>query len=202
MKILKLFIGVVMALALGACKDTESYADLLRDENHAVNDYLSNYPVIDRVPADSSFLTVTELMAHDGLTRDEALKLAPFYRMDSEGYVYMQVVNPGSPGMKTKTGQLIYFRFTRYNLATGYKYDTWEAQGNETDLASNVTSFRYKNETLTSTTQWGTGIQVPLDYLSTDCEVNIVIKSYVGPTEEVSSVYPYVYHIRYFPSKI
>lgn len=205
MKTMKLKYILPMLLgcaALSACSDRESYAELLNDENQAVNAYLSEYPVIASVPADSVFTSVQDIQAlYPGMTREEALKLTPFYRMDDDGYVYMQVVNPGGD-KKVVDDQLIYFRFTRWNLAYAYKYDVWEPSGNSTDLGSNTTSFRFGNTTLSSTTQWGEGIQTPLKYLGVDCEVNMVIKSYLGPLEEVSSVYPFLYSVRYFPSKI
>ena len=108
-----------MAVALcllPACKDKESYADLLRDENQAVNAYLAGYPVISTIPADGKFVTTQEIMQTQGLPREEAELLTPFYRMDDDGYVYMQVVNPGLTDSKAQENQLIYFRFTRYNL--------------------------------------------------------------------------------------
>lgn len=202
-KFLTHFMMLAAILALSACKDKESYADLLNDENQAVNDYLANFPVISSVPSDSMFITLEDVLAdHPELSRDDAVKLTPFYRMDDDGYVYMQVLNPGTPGNKVANNQLVYFRFTRWNLGMVYKYDIWESSGNATDLGSVTTSFRFGNTSLTSTTQWGQGIQVPLQYLSINCEVNMVIKSYLGPTEEVAAVYPYLYSIRYFPSKI
>lgn len=187
---------------LTACKDKESYADLLRDENQAVNAYLAGYPVISTIPTDGKFVTTQEIMQSQGLPREEAELLTPFYRMDDDGYVYMQVVNPGLTESKAQENQLIYFRFTRYNLKAWYEYDTWTPSGNATDLGTNTTSFRYKNTTLQSTTQWGEGIQVPLEYLNLGCEVNIIIKSYMGPEDEITNVYPYLYKIRYFESKV
>lgn len=211
-KILNILLaGVSIALAT-SCEDRESYADLLRDENHAVNAYLANYPLITSVPANHEFVTTQSILQssefqdeYKNLTESEkttqALKLTPFYRMDEDGYVYMQVVNPGS-GAMAYDDQQVYFRFTRINLALEYKYGEAQPSGNESDLASTPTSFKFKNTTLTSTTQWGTGIQVPLEYLPLNCQVNIIIKSYLGPIEEVSSVYPYLYSIRYYPSRI
>lgn len=207
------------AALLASCKDTESYADQLRDENHAVNDYLANYPVITSVPADHAFISTQDILnnpdfraefkdiieSDDPKVREKidsiAVSRTPFYRMDDDGYIYMQVVNPGTGDFAVED-QVVQFRFTRYNLTFAYKYGTWEASGNESDVASVPTSFRYKNTTLTSTTQWGEGIQVPLEYLRLNCEVNMIIKSYLGPVQEVASVYPYLYHIRYFNSKI
>ena len=39
-------------------------------------------------------------------------------------------------------------------------------------------------------------------YLGIDSEVNLVIKSQYGYTEEISNVTPYLYNVRYFRSKI
>lgn len=193
----------LLLLATSACKDKESYADLLNDENQAVNDYLANYPVIGSIPADSVFITMDDIMAdHPGISREEAVRLTPFYRMDDDGYVYMQVLNAGTAGNKAADNQLIYFRFTRWNLGVAYKYGMWESSGNSSDLGTTTTSFRFRNTTLQSSVQWGEGIQTPLQYLPINCEVNLVIKSYLGPTEEVAAVYPYLYSVRYFPSKI
>ena len=193
---------LLVGVFFSACSDKESYADLLNEENQAVNSFLANYPVIADVPSDGEFITLADIQSENpDLTREDALKLTPYYRMDNEGYVYMQVINPGS-GTKVTDNQLIYFRFTRWNLSFAYEYGLWEGSGNSTDLGSNTTSFRFGNETLESTTQWGEGIQEPLKYLSVDCEVRMVIKSYLGPVEEVASVYPFLYQVRYFPSKV
>lgn len=193
----------LLLLATSACNDKESYADLLNDENQAVNDFLANYPVIGSIPADSAFTTMTDIMAdHPSISREDAVKLTPFYRMDDDGYVYMQVLNAGTAGNKAADNQLIYFRFTRWNLGVAYKYGMWESSGNSSDLGTTTTSFRFLNTSLQSSTQWGEGIQTPLKFLPINCEVNLVIKSYLGPTDEVSAVYPYLYSVRYFPSKI
>lgn len=205
-------LGALMLGALPACKDKESYADLLRDENYAINNFLVNYPVITSVPADSVFITTKDIEA-DKSFREEfadldetelheaAIMRTPFYRMDEDGYVYMQVLDPGT-GARPIANQQIWFRFTRYNLKVAYETGEWTASGNEQDVASNPTSFRYQNTSLSSTTNWGTGIQVPLDYLKLNCHVRLVMKSYLGPVQEVSSVYPFLYNIRYYPSRI
>ncbi len=213
----KLFNIIMAAMSLAgatACTDKEGYADLLRDENYAVNYYLVNYPIITSVPSDSVFISTEQLLADPDFVaefgqecadeaelREVAIKHTPFYRMDDDGYVYMQVINPGK-GAKAIDDQTIWFRFTRYNLKFAYLNGNWEASGNEQDVAATPTSFRFKNTSLSSTTQWGEGIQTPLYYLPLNCHVRLVIKSYLGPTQEVSSVYPYLYNIRYYPSKI
>jgi len=213
---MKKFLSILLCGAavagVSSCSDKESYADLLRDENHAVNAYLANYPLITEIPADRQFISTESIMKTpefqaeygklDAATQQaEAVKLTPFYRMDDDGYVYMQVIDPGA-GPMAEEEQQIWFRFTRYNLAFAYKNGSAEASGNESNVASNPTSFRFKNTTLSSTTQWGEGIQTPLEYLPLNCRVNLIVKSYLGPVEEVSAVYPYIYSIRYYPSKI
>lgn len=207
MKITKyiiLAISAFAAITVTSCKDKESYADLLNDENKAVNAYLANYPVISSIPADNDFITTQQIMQEQGLSREDAEKLTPFYRMDEDGNCYMQVINPGLTDQMAEEDQQIYFRFMRYNIKAWYLYDAWDASGNSSNLGTKETSFRYKNTTLTSTTQWVEGIQIPLEYLRLGCEVNIIIKSTIGPEEEkeITSVYPYLYNIRYFESKV
>lgn len=192
------------ALLLGSCEDRVTYADLLDTETRSVNSYLAQYPMVLDLPADTSqFITRDKIMVEKGITSTkEALALTPFYRMDNEGQVYMQIIsNPGEE--KAKADQEVFFRFTRYNINIWANSGVLtSAGGNEADLGSTPTSFRYQNTTLTSSTQWGTGIQVPLDYLGLYSEVNLIVKSAQGPSQELSSVYPYLYHIRYFKSQI
>ena len=179
---------VVMALLSTACSDGKSYADLLADENKAVNFYLANYRVVNEIPADSVF---------------EEGPDAPFYRMDEDGQVYMQVLNSGNKNDKAYDDQVIYFRFMRYNLLYNYRYDEWpEGSGNAESMEFMATCFRYGNYTNSNSTLYGSGIQVPMAYLGVECEVNMVIKSQYGMSEDLTSVIPYMYHIRYFKSRI
>ncbi len=195
-----LLVAALACVALTACNDRQSYAELLRDQNEATNYYLSNFQVINEVPADSVFISVADLM-DQGLSRTDALKLAPFYRLDESGDVYMQVVRPGDEG-KAVENQLIYFRFNRYNLSYYYSSGEWYSDGNATDLGTEPTSFRFENYTLESSYQWGSGIQLPLRYMELGSEINVVIKSTVGLVNEQSSVIPYLYTVRYYPSRV
>ena len=63
-------------------------------------------------------------------------------------------------------------------------------------------SFTYADYSLPSTSQWGYGLQYPLNFLGVECEVNLVIKSQFGFTSEISYVMPFLYHVRYFRSMI
>ncbi|MDE6462406.1 MAG: DUF4827 domain-containing protein [Muribaculaceae bacterium] len=200
-KIIKsLTLVAVAGLSLCSCNDGKSYAEMLRDETESTNYYLSSFQVINSVPADSVFVSVADMEAR-GLSREEALAVTPFYRLDDDGDVYMQVVNPGT-GEKADDNQLIYFRFNRSNLNYYYSDGVWISDGNSTDLGTEPTSFRYNNYSLESSYSWGSGLQMPLRFLKLNCEVNLVVKSTVGLVNEQSSVVPYLYNVRYLPSRI
>ena len=114
----------------------------------------------------------------------------------------MQVIDAGTPGNKVKDDELIYFRYTRYNL---HYYDNGEFSyggGNEDDMSQANTSFRFGNYSLQSSTRWGTGIQQPLVYLPVDCQVNLIVKSQYGFTSEMADVQPYLFKLRYYRPKI
>ena len=192
MKINKTIIAAGLALAvllpIASCKDSVSYAELLNDERHATNAYLSNFKVVNEIPADAVFETGED---------------APFYRIDEDGNVYMQVLRAGDrKNDAPKISQRIYFRYMRYNLNNWYVYKVWEGDGNEKDMSLSTAYFLYSNFTDTETAQWGYGLQLPLPLLGIDCEVNLLVKSQYGVTSEISYVQPFLYHVRYFPSQI
>lgn len=180
-------IAAIAVVSMQSCEKTRSYSELLNDENMAVNRFLADQWVIATIPADSVFEVGPE---------------APYYQLDEDGNIYMQVLDAGS-GEKVEEEDQVYFRFTRYNLSN-YKGDlnALYKEGNQEDLTQSPTSFRYGNYTLPSSSQWGSGIQLPLAFLPLNSHVNIVIKSQFGWTKEVSYVIPYLYNIRYYPSQI
>lgn len=189
---LKFIIFAMLSLAgamtlLVSCDDSKSYADLLAEETKAVNNFLADQRVINEIPSDTVFET--------GIN-------APYYRMDEDGNVYMQVIKAGSRDNMAADNQVIYFRFMRYNLNYYTPGEAMTGEGNANDMEYAATSFRFANYSLQSSSQWGAGIQLPLYYLGIDSEVNIVIKSQYGFTDEISNVVPYLYTIRYFKSQL
>lgn len=179
--------AVIAVLSMQSCESGKSYSELLNDENRSVNRFLADQWVIPEIPADTIF---------------EVGPDAPYYQLDEEGNIYMQVLDAGS-GSKATDDQLIYFRFTRYNLSY-YNGDlsNCPSEGNQDDLSQSPTSFRYNNYTLPSSSQWGAGIQMPLMFLPLNCDVNLIVKSQYGLTNEISYVVPYLYRIRYYKSQI
>ena len=180
-------ISSIFVLGTVSCEKTQSYSELLRDEEKAVNWYLAGQNVIKNLPED----------AHDLITYEMAGDEAPYYRLDADGYVYMQVVKAEYSDMVDE-GDLVYFRFSRKNINYMYQGVEQTAAGNSDYLGYGSTSFIYKNTTLSSTTAWGTGIQMPLKYLGYNSEVNLVLRSYYGFLDEQSSCVPYLINLRYF----
>ena len=183
--------GIAAVLALGSCSSGVSYAELLRDERKATNKFLAHQRVENEIPADSIF---------------ETGPAAPYYRLDEDGNVYMQVVRAGSRDNRPAAQQKIYFRFTYYSLFE------WEpgidpdaagiTAGNAGDSQIQSTYFIYGNYDLEASYQWGYGLQMPLQYVGIDSEVNLIIKSQYGFSSEISNVTPYHFNVRYFESAL
>ena len=184
-----IMLAITVLMMLAACNNDESYADRLNDERNAVNAYLANHRIVMSVPEDTVF---------------EVGENAPFYRIDTDGNVYMQVLKAGDRiNDRAKKSEPIYFRYSRYNLATWYADGVWKpTDGNENTMDAASCSFNFSDYTLPSSSQWGYGLQYPLLFLGVECEVNLVIKSQYGLTNEISYVTPFFYHVRYYHSQI
>lgn len=182
---------VLSGTAFISCDKGESYADLLRDEEKAVNWYLAQHRVETEAPANAEDFEIGEN--------------APYYRMNADGTVYMQVINRGDLNDRPKKDDKVYFRFERINIKNLWQGGSADSQGNMDNLDSNIgaTSLFYGNTTYPNSTQFGTGIQVPLDYFGYYSEVNLVIKSYSGFTgqkfsSEQTACIPFMYNVKYY----
>ncbi|MBD5356650.1 MAG: DUF4827 domain-containing protein [Bacteroides sp.] len=197
MNIKKIYKGLALAgmgfalMGFASCSESQSYSELLTEENHAVNWYLASQKVENNIPADS----ISFIVGED----------APFYKLDDDGYVYMQVISKGNMEDRVKSGDIVYFRFNKLNLKYLYLGEDPEWFGNATDLSTamgtnepNYTRFIYENQYLSSSTKWGTGIQMPLKFFGYDCEVNLVLRSYYGFLEDQTTCLPYLINLRYF----
>lgn len=194
MRYTKLLIYVLLAAVIGtltACSKGESYADRLNKERNAVNAFLRRQRVVNEVPEDNKFE-----MGED----------APFYRIDPDGNVYMQVLHASDLETDSATLSMpIYFRYTRYNILQWYSEGVWRTYSdNATDNMSAYSAyFNFNDYTLPVSSQWGYGIQLPLEFLGVEgTEVRLVVKSQYGFTNEISYVLPFLFHIRYFHSTI
>ena len=184
-KFLTFAISAAFLLAFSSCKDSKSYAELLNEETKAVNAFLADQNVILDIPADSIF---------------EYGPDAPLYPIDDDVNLFLKVIEPADKEM-VKNDDMVFFRFTRYNLneyaLTG---SLGSGYGNSEDVSMGSASFRFNNYTLTTSSQWGSGIQMPLNFLGFNSHVRLVIKSQFGLTSEISQVIPFLYDIRYLPA--
>ena len=176
---------LMCSVCMTSCDDQKSYAELLDEENDAVDKFLETQKVVDKIPADSVFLVGPD---------------APYYKLDEDGYVYMQVLMNGDEG-KVKYNEVVFFRYSRINLLTWADGGDQVPSGNDNELGS-AYSFNFQNTELGSTTQYGIGVQMPLNYLEIPCKVNLVIKSKAGSNQDLTSVTPYLYTVRYYRSNI
>lgn len=185
--------SVVMVFFIASCNKTESYSDLLKKEQKASNWYLAQHTVCNDIPADSVFIQGND---------------APYYRMDDDGYIYMQVVKADAIGNRNipKTGDQVYFTFTRWNVETMYKSNTLDIDseiGNQDNFISTIgnTYFIFNNYSVSSSSNFGSGIQVPVSYLGYNSEVNLLLKSYYGFSSENTTCVPYKVNVRYFKAE-
>lgn len=176
-------ISAFIALFYSACSKTQSYSELLNEEERATNWYLAQQKIELEVPEDTIFITGKD---------------APFYKIDEEGYIYMQVVNPGTKGNMAKDNELIYFRYMRTNLKDMYAGLNPTPSGNADNMNHTSLSFRFKNMDLESSYKWGSGIQMPLYLLGVDCEVNLVVRAYYGFAGETGQCVPFLYNVKYY----
>ncbi|MDE6018109.1 MAG: DUF4827 domain-containing protein [Muribaculaceae bacterium] len=189
-KIYSVFILSICVLIFASCSKTQSYSDLLKSEQKASNWFLAQHTVCNEIPADSIFIEGSD---------------APYYRMDDDGYVYIQVIkaNKKEDRVFPKTGDQVYFLFTRYNIDQMYRsnsIDIAPESSNQDNLMNLIghTYFIFNNLSVNASYQYGSGIQIPVSYLGYDSEVNILLKSYYGFSSENTTCIPYLVNVRYF----
>lgn len=162
-------------------------ADYQKREQKAMKNYLRRFDVVEQVPRP-----------------DEIIEgpVAPYYRLDAEGTVYMQVVRKGSAPAATE-GERIYFRFNRYDLLR-YMADGAMPPpfGNWSDIEPAQTSFVVGSDD-EADAMYGKAIQMPLLLgLAADSEVNLVVASSAGFADASATYTPYLYSVRYYLSPL
>lgn len=181
-KFLTVLIVAAGVASLSSCEKSQSYSELLNQEEHACNWFLAQRRVETEIPADSVF---------------KCGKDAPFYKLDEDGSIYMQVINPGDD-KRAQDGDVVYFRYERQNIRYMYEDNDYTKDGNSDGMNYAPTNFVYNNYTLTTSSQWGQGIQRPLEFLGFNSEVNLVLKSKYGFTSDQTACMPFYINVRYF----
>lgn len=187
-KMMLLFGAMVSVLAMSSCSDSKSYAEQLADERVATNLFLSQKRVVNEIPADTIFET--------GIN-------APYYKLDEDGNVYMQVVTNTGLENRPKTDDIVYFRYMRFNIISWCVTNgDVSGVGNGNNMVNSSTYFMYNNYQVSTSIQYGQGIQLPLQFVGVGSEVNLVIKSQYGLSDEIADVQPYHWNIRYLKGKL
>ncbi len=179
-----LFIIAALASVITACSDHKSYAEQLNEETRTVNAFLARHRVVDDMPTDTNYVF-------------EVGPNAPYYRLDEERNVYMQVLYEGKQGY-VERGDRVYFRYLRYNL-NNYVIGSEDnvGAGNANNLGTSPAFFLYETYDVQESAAYGTGIQLPMKFLQMGSRVNLVVKSQAGSYEEMQYVVPYLYTISY-----
>lgn len=153
--------------------------DLRNRENRAIKKYISQFRVIDAVPDVKDIQTGSD---------------APYYKLDVDGKIYMQVLKIGN-GSVPKYGDKIYFRFDRYNLIYFLEHGhLGDPSGNISDISLSATSFILNDVD----SQWGSAIQMPMLLgLPLGSEVYLVVASDLGFTNEIANITPFLYKVMY-----
>ena len=183
-RIISILSLLAMLMTVSSCSDSKSYADLLNEENQVVNRFLALHRVEEYFP---------------GADNCEVGPDAPFYRVDEEGNVYMQVIRKGN-GTYPETGDHVSFTYMSYDLNYYVVGDNDNiGSGNQDSPGNgNPTYFVFDDFTNTLSAQYGTGLQIPVRLLGYDSKVNVVIKSQAGPSNLMSYVVPFLYDIAYY----
>lgn len=175
--------GIIAAILLiSSCNKSESYSDMLKNEEKAVNWYLSNHRVCNDIPADGNFETGSS---------------APYYKMDDEGFVYMQVMEKGREDQKVQPGDKVYFMYSRQNIRNLWELGAAEYDSNEQSGTLSEYFFNFGDTSSTNGAFFGKGIQLPLNYLGYHSEVNLVLKSNMGFSVDQSECVPYILNVKY-----
>lgn len=178
----KATLAFTAVFSLMSCSDSESYSNLLKSEEKATNWYMAQRKICTEIPADSIF---------------EIGPDAPYYKMDEDGYLYMQVISRGDT-VRPGTGDKVLFRFMRCNIKNYYLngVETWE--GNADNMIYASASFHFNTYVYEDSQTYGQGIQIPMRYLGYNSEVNLVLRSYIGFSSDQSNCLPYALNVKYF----
>ena len=184
-------------LLFAACNDGKTYMELREEEDEAIEKFLTTdgrYTA--PIPSNLEFIT-----AQDS-------EKPPYYILPDG--VYMQIQSMGvrdTTGKFFRANDKVYFRYNRMNLkywADGISSltnpDSWA--GNWSDASGTSDSYyftytTYEGSNYSSYYEYGLGIEYPLKYVGNGAIVNLVMPSKMGFSNEISSVIPYLYKIRY-----
>ncbi len=181
-----------------ACNDGKTYIELREEEDEAIEKFLSTdgrYTA--SIPANRQFIT-----AQDS-------ENPPFYILPDGVYMQIQSIGVLDTTKKNffRVNDKVYFRYNRMNLkywadgiASIDRPDSWAGNWSDASGSSDSYFFTYttnEGANYSSYYEYGLGIEYPLQYIGNGAIVNLVMPSKMGFSNEISSVVPYLYKIRY-----
>lgn len=182
---------IILAAISSSCSKGDTYIDKLNEENRWVNNYLVLQKVEYKLPADGKFITGPD---------------APYYPLDDDNAVFMQVIDAGDMTQMAQKDQWIYFRYQRASLKNFKTLDGLSWWGNASAPEIGTPYFSYKNMTFPKSIEWGQGLQMPLQYVGIGAHVKIVVKARYGRYDDsdtdTGTVIPYVYDVTYNTSPL
>ncbi|MCD7710037.1 MAG: DUF4827 domain-containing protein [Porphyromonadaceae bacterium] len=193
---MKFFVTVsilLAALAFSACNNSKTYIELRKEEDNAIDKFLSSDDHwVSNLPADGEEFETAENSDNP-----------PYYKL--EDGVYMQIQSIGyldSTNTFFVSGDKVYFRYTRMSL-TSWADGTISTSGNMSDASGSSDTYYFSyNPSVTGSTysvyyEYGLGIEYPLKYVGNGALLYLIVPSKMGFSSEVSSVVPYLYKIKY-----
>ena len=208
-----LFMLVVVAIGFSSCDDNDTYADQLKRESNAINEFIKNKKI--------KVISESEFYAKDSVTDTTANEYVYF----SNTGLYMEIVNKGC-GEKIKRGETtrVLCRYDEYNImdnpdtiqtsnnvlyyqAIVDKMTVTNTSGTFSGYFDSSSSVMYK-----SYASSGSGTAVPAGWLlpfafinigrpvtATDqiAKVRLIVPSTQGQANASASVYPCFYEITY-----
>ncbi|WP_300812256.1 DUF4827 domain-containing protein [uncultured Bacteroides sp.] len=189
--ILSFFSLLVLTVAFQACDDTKTYAEMLEEEDQAIDDFIKENGI--------KVISQSEFYAQDSMTAEnEYVRLA--------SGVYMNIVDKGSEDRNdtVKANDIVLVRFMEYSILDK---DTTLSNLNAPET---VDEFRYTVSSSSiagifisgymlsyySSTAVPPGWLVPLSYVRDMAHVKLIVPSKMGHQTASQYVYPYFYDIR------
>lgn len=196
-KLIYLFLAL-FALSLGfqACDDTKTYAEMLDDEDDAIDAFIRDSSI--------TVISQSEFYANDSMTdvsKNEYVQLA--------SGVYMQIIDKGVEDKSdtVKNNDIVLVRFSEYdilnnylsysNLDIVYMVDEFRYVVTSSSIAGIFTGGYYMTNVTTGGSAVPAGWLVPLAYVRNKAHVKLIVPSKMGNTYALSNVIPNYYDIKY-----
>lgn len=187
---------IACSIALQGCDDTKTYAEMLEEEEDAINAFIK----------DSSIVVISQSQFHaqdstTDVTKNEYVHLA--------SGVYMQIVDKGSElaSDTVKNNDELLVRFSEYdlinqgltysNIDIPYTVDAFRYTVTSSSIAATFIEGYYMYNTGSLSTSVPAGWLVALTYVRDRAHVRLIVPSKMGSASAMSAVYPYYYDIKY-----